>query len=352
MNGNVAMVYRGSAPHPAHAGFAEAIGADIIGLETISVRDFHTSILGEIVNGFLLEKYDVVIAEGTRVLYGVFANQLIRDSTLIYLGCDQALYKLISDDYELDFGINWMIKKFGVRVLQQLFERYIDGAIVISRFTESYVREFLSDDIPVGLSAPYIQPQVYDELGAVSPALKTKTAVTVGANSPYKGVDILVDAWPLVREEHPSAALKIVGKGHPKKYERTDGVDVLGFVDSLSEVHTQASVYVQPSRVDGFAVTVVEAMRAGVPPIVTTTTGSKVEVRKLDDSLISEPKAKALAAAISNYFNMRHSEKQSLSMRSRSIAADYENTIKKLEFKQAYIELCKEIGAETSPVKP
>lgn len=343
MTESVALVYRGSSPHPAHAGFAEAIDADVVGLDSITVRDFHTSILGEVINGLLLDEYDIIIAEGTRVLYGIFANQLLRDTTLIYLGCDQALYKLISDDYTIDSGINSVIKNHGVSILKRLFEAYVDGAIVISRFTESYVSEFLSPDTPVGLSAPYIQPEVYEELGNVDPALETKTAVTVGASSRYKGVDLLVDAWPAVREKHPESKLKIVGNGHPKKYEQTEGVEVLGFVDSLSDVHNQASLYVQPSRVDGFAVTVVEAMRAGLPPIVTSTTGSKVEVKKIDESLVSAPNCEDLATTIIRYFDLKSDDKIFISTNARIISKKYKSKIKKASFREAYNSVLEQI---------
>jgi glycosyltransferase involved in cell wall biosynthesis len=343
MDKNVAMVYRGVEPHPAHVGFAKAIDADIVGLNTITVQELHTSIPGEILNGFLLDKYDVVIAEGTRVLYGIFANQVIRDTTLIYLGCDQALYELINDDYSLDFGVNLLIKKFGVGMLKELFKRYVDGAVVVSPFTEDYVREFLSGDTPVGLSFPYIQPDVYSELVAVVPLEKKKTAVTVGVNNKYKGIDLLVNAWPIVRETHPEAKLKVVGKGHPKKYERTEGVEVLGFVESLSEVHNQASLYIQPSRADAFAVTVVEAMRAGVPPIVTNTTGSKVEVAKLSKSLISEPQSERLATSIVNYFNLEINKKKKLSTQCQSIATDYKSTTKLSEFKRTHTDVLEQI---------
>ena len=33
-----------------------------------------------------------------------------------------------------------------------------------------------------------------------------------GAILPYKGVDILVEAWPLVLEAHPTAMLALVGR--------------------------------------------------------------------------------------------------------------------------------------------
>jgi glycosyltransferase involved in cell wall biosynthesis len=339
MENNVALIYRGSEPHPAHAGFAEAIGAQIIGLNTISINNVHTTIPGEIINGILLDDYDIIIAEGTRVLYGIFANQIVQDTTLIYLGCDQGLYKLISEDYELDIGINWLIKKFGVRMLIKLFQKYVDGAIVISKVTENYVKEFLAPDTPVRISPPYIQTDVYDELGEVKPSLERKTVVTVGESNNYKGVDLIVDTWPQVRKEYSEASLKIVGKGHPEKYEATNGIEVLGFVESLSEVYNQASLYVQPSRIDGFAVTVVEAMRAGLPPIVTSMTGSKVEVARLGESLISEPQPEMLATSIINYFRLSLGKKQSISSQSRSIATKYEENIKKQEFKDSYIDI-------------
>ena len=97
---DAAMLYRDE-PHPAHAGFANAIDADLLSLNEYSLDQLglRYSIPEEILNGLRIPKYDVYIAEGTRALYGSLLAQIKNNSTLIYLAGDMSLYKLSDSTY-------------------------------------------------------------------------------------------------------------------------------------------------------------------------------------------------------------------------------------------------------------
>jgi phosphatidylinositol alpha-1,6-mannosyltransferase len=106
------------------------------------------------------------------------------------------------------------------------------------------------------------------------------TALVVGRLDPrgdYKGHRETIEAWPRVVAAHPGARLKIVGRGGliPRLKELAHECGVAGSVDftgflseqELARAYHGASVFVLPSRCEGFGVVYIEAMRYGLPVI-------------------------------------------------------------------------------------
>jgi len=130
-------------------------------------------------------------------------------------------------------------------------------------------------NIPIEVVNPAIPEKNYHRLGKVKPDLVSKVIVSVGEARYSMGMDILVKQFKIVKKEVPDAELWIVGKGHPKEYERVKGVKVLGYVEDLCEVFEKASLFVHAGRSSAYPVSTLEAMRAGLPVIVTKMTGTK-----------------------------------------------------------------------------
>lgn len=334
---DVAMIYRGECPHPAHRGFMNKINADLLSLDRYSLNRMGLghSIPEEIVNGALLPNYDIYIVEGTRALYGALTNQLISDSTLIYLAGDQALYKLLNPSYQHTSKLNSLISDFGMDLLRYTFNKYIDGIIAVSEFSLRYTTEIITGK-PSAVANPYIQSDLFDELGDVTPTLTNNTAITVGSFAKYKGQDLLVEAWPSVRDEHPNAQLKLVGTGYPQSLEETSGVEILGYVDDLPGTLASASLYVQPSRMDNFPVSVLEALRAGLPAVVTEATGNKTLIEQINENMIVEPTANALATSINQCFSRPTSEREKLSVDARTEGNTFDSRSRKEAFRTAF----------------
>lgn len=341
-NPRVAMIYRGDKPHPAHRGFAEAIEADLIGLDKYSIGRRY-SIPEEIFNGLLIDDYDVYISEGTRAMYGTLAKQVVNNSILIYLAGDQALYKLTASEYTHDSLLNKLISNYGINTLEWIFNKYIDGVIAVSEFSAGYTDQTLNSK-PVKIVNPYIQPELYQKLGRIKPSLGRKTAVTVGSYAQYKGQDLIVDAWEIVREEHPNAELKLVGADYPDAFNEHSGVEVMGYVDDLSKTLSTASLYVQPSRADNFPVSVLEAMRGGLPAIVTTTTGNKTEVQAINEDMVVSAAPQTLAEAIGEYFNKSKTERRILSESTRKIGSKFNERSQQKSFQNAFNQLLSELS--------
>lgn len=338
------MIYRGDAPHPAHKGFADAISADLLSLDRYSLplKSLQHSIPEELLNGAFLPTYDVYIVEGTRALYGSLTARIGSDSILIYLAGDMSLYKLLSSSYEFETVVNQIISQFGMGALKVTFNRYIDGIISVSDFSYRYATEIIKNK-PTSVANPYIQPGLFERLGKVSPDVRKKTAITVGSYSKYKGQDLLVDAWADVRREHPDAKLQLVGKDYPSSFEDKPGVVVHGYVEDLPEVLASSSLYVQPSRVNNFPVSVLEALRAGLPTIVTNTTGNYTVVRQLGENMVVEPSSNDISSGINRYFDLSFEERKKLSTTAQTLGDRFDSESKKQEFKSAFNDVMSEI---------
>ena len=326
-------------PHPAHRGFASAIDADLIHYREHSAGPLSGTIVEDLVNGLRLPSYDVCLAEGSVPLYAALVGRAATDTDVIYLCADHGLYHVGRDDFEGSSVTKSLIGRFGVPAIRRVAEWGIDGVIAVSDFAAEFTRDVVGEETPIRVAHPYIQPDVYDRLRGCDPALGADVAVTVGRAERYKGVDMLVEAWPRVRERHPDAELIVVGRGHPQAYASTPGVTVEGYVDCLPDVFERASLYVQPSRMDTFPVSTLEAMCAGLPALVTSTTGTASEAEVVDESLVVDPTPDALAAGVAAYFAQSQAARATLSQRARGRGAAFDSPSMKAAFRRQFVDL-------------
>ena len=110
-------------------------------------------------------------------------------------------------------------------------------------------------------------------------------AVWAGRLCDQKGLDVLLQALPLVAERlHvPRLVLAIAGqgpwRGMVEEFVRSQAADspvrveLLGFVDDMAGLYSAGDFLVMPSRWEGFGLSAVEAMAAGLPVIATDVEG-------------------------------------------------------------------------------
>ncbi|MGW7058093.1 glycosyltransferase [Streptomyces sp. NPDC054904] len=107
-----------------------------------------------------------------------------------------------------------------------------------------------------------------------SPAPRTsKVVASVGRLAFEKGVDLLLDAWADAAPHHPDWTLRIHGAGIEEESLRAhcaslgldDSVEWMGSTDDVLGALCGASVFAQASRAEGFPITLLEAMAAGLP---------------------------------------------------------------------------------------
>ena len=130
---------------------------------------------------------------------------------------------------------------------------------------------------------------------------------TVARLAPQKGLDVLIDAVPLVLARRADARFVIVGDGEERAEleARATAVGVAGRVaflgarDDVPEQLATLDVFVLPSRFEGLCLAVIEAQAAGVPVVATPVGGIRETVVPGETGLlvpVDDPGA--LAAAI------------------------------------------------------
>jgi glycosyltransferase involved in cell wall biosynthesis len=83
-------------------------------------------------------------------------------------------------------------------------------------------------------------------------------------------------------------------------------------------------------------VSTLEALRAGVPPLVTTAAGTRSEARAVDDSLVVDPTPTALAAGVVDYFERDRDDREHLAAVARDRGARFDADSRKQAFREAF----------------
>lgn len=327
--------------HHAHRGFGEAIGAEFASLSIPSWLDMPAMLPGHVARGLTVPDglHGVVLFEFADLLH---AAPVIRrrqpDARILLLATH-----LVFPDHLLSNGygggpkgrLRLVHNRTQRRIVHEMIRRYVDGCVAVSPFVADYLRTRFPG-LPVTVALPYVEDQFHERLTRCSPSYGDDHAVTVGRGAAHKGVDLLVDAWPTVREHHETATLAVVGRGHPDDYERVPGVSVTGFVEDLAGAYEAASLYVHPARVDAFGVTITEAMAACVPPLVTATTGGRMVVEEVGEEFVCEPSADQLAERVIAYFDRDVDDRRRLGAVSRALAREYTGQVRRAAFVRAF----------------
>ena len=137
--------------------------------------------------------------------------------------------------------------------------------------------------------------------------------VSVGALKNVKGHDVLIKAFQQVVEKCPDARLQLIGDGperdHYESLVRGLGlcprVELRGWLSPVEvrEALARATVFVFPSRHEGFGIALVEAMTAGCPVIASRVGGIPEVVSGAEALLVPPESPDALAQAMERALN-------------------------------------------------
>ena len=187
-----------------------------------------------------------------------------------------------------------LLSPLGDRVALAALRR-ADAVRVVSGYTERLVRE-------VGLAPAGSFPAFMDLdpflAQPPAPLPVRPQALFVGVLEPYKGIDVLAEAWRLAR---PDASLRIVGSG--SRASIVEDLDVR-WDRSLTSAEVaraldESTVLVLPSRSEGMGRVVVEAQCRGRAVIGSRVGGIPDLVRDGENGLLVEPEdPEALAEAL------------------------------------------------------
>lgn len=303
-------------PHPSHKGFAEAVNAKFCHYHTRFKDSRAPRAIKSFLGGLTLPRAEIYLAEGGAPLLPIWIKKRFHKAVNIEIVGDETFMVLENTPKEVKKDYPWYVNK-----IHEIVMKSIDGAIAVSKMAEESIKKYL--DIPTSIVHPYIEPELYEKLKNVNPSIGSFNIVSVGYARPSKGMDILFEAFKIVKKEVDSAELFIIGKGHPKGWEKEKGVHVLGYVQDLSTYFEKCSLFVQSSRFDVFSVSTLEALRAGLPAIVTEKVGAKEVVENLGKDFVRRVSADDIANGILKYFDLPISKKERLSEKAKELSEPF-----------------------------
>ncbi|HEB91206.1 MAG TPA: glycosyltransferase family 1 protein [Deltaproteobacteria bacterium] len=186
--------------------------------------------------------------------------------------------------------VSWPLRAQKRRMLRRFYSGF-DGIVTSSETIESALRclgiRTPIAVIPNGVDLGRFAPRSEEERGSARRRLGLEpdcpVLLSVGAISPRKGADLLVEAWTEVLERHPTTRLLLVGPRHDRNHPRLarfrarlessirrsgrpDQVHLLGIREDLPDLYAASDLVVLPSAREGGTPNVMlEAMACGRP---------------------------------------------------------------------------------------
>ena len=204
------------------------------------------------------------------------------------------------------------IRNTGVSIYNKVFiNRVLDSAEVIIATTRSYAEEspFLKKYldkivvIPNGINIEEVTTTLTREESRINLGLpiKTKIILFFGSLVPYKGPDILLKAFKVIKNEFPDVKLIFAGRGPmlielrdmAKKFKLEDDVIFLGFVDEEKKAlyYKSADIFCLPSTnmAESFGIVNLEAMASGIPLVGSNLGGIPDIIKEGENGLLAKP---------------------------------------------------------------
>ena len=134
----------------------------------------------------------------------------------------------------------------------------------------------------------------------------------LAADERYKGHDLLLDVWPVIERAVPGAALVVAGGGDDERRLRARvaaeglerAVTFTGTVDpgALAELYRACTMFVMPSRGEGFGLVLLEAMSVGRACIAGPGAAEEIVEHGVTGLIVDPDDHHAIAAAIVRLF--------------------------------------------------
>lgn len=155
-----------------------------------------------------------------------------------------------------------------IRGLRIFLYKKADIVIVLNSEDKRHFEKYLSN-------VRLIPNMNYFELPNQQAKLENKIIISAGRLEHHKGFDQLIKAMPVIKQKHPDWQLHIYGEGPfrskltdlIKMYNLEKNIILKGNTSDLSQAYLNSSIYVLPSRFEGFGLVLIEAAAFGLPII-------------------------------------------------------------------------------------
>ena len=259
-----------------------------------------------------------------------------------------------------DYATMWVVKKLAKNKRCHKF-------VAVSSLTkERFLKEYPNvDSSEVTIIHPGVDIEKYTKLDRQSCRYEVRknlgismeeiVVIFVSMNFDIKGLDYLMMGLSEFKERHPKEKFKllIIGKSNNGQYVSLaekigiqDNILYMGAIphDHIAKFYLAADIFSMPSRFDTFGLTVLEAMAASLPVIVSTNVGAKDIVKQgINGFIIDNAKHKnEIADAMELLWNNTVRMRMSKDSFNTALNHRWEKAV------EEYCDLYREIGIKKS----
>lgn len=358
MTHRVAFIHGRPGPHPMHSRFARSIDADFFFVDTrLRWQLISSNPLRRYLSWFLtalffpnFKEYSVFLTEGPQ-----FPPILMK--WLRRLNANQKVSALLGNE-TLYFLAQGRYSKPTTRLLTSALCSY-DALVCIGQMQADLAKQlFGSECPPIYTVFNSIPRERFIELHQAVPKLDGRQIVFVG-NGPdgwrvwYKGLDVLLESFRLCFAEDSTLRLVIVGDWEARTVREllrerellgNQAIQFMGGTGTLGPVFSNSSLYLHCARGEAWGISILEAMCAGIPSIVSEWTGAREVVEQVSSNLIVPLDARTISQRIEWYFALSSLEREALSVKARNVAAQYSEERALAHFRATFDQMLNDLA--------
>lgn len=301
------ILYVTTTPHPCNKKLVSSVTKNFFYLKNYGIpKNIPTISLPLIgyLNSFRLPSSDVYLCEGPAELYPIY-YKIKREG--------KVNKKVITMVRETTFFYFNKMPKFKQKFLMKLYS-INDGFIADSELSKRYLQMYFNK--PTEIAYPFALQTFFD----VRPDLDKKGILFIGNDALNKGFLELVKAFKILRDMDSEWNLYLIGSCYKSVKEEFDGLHKIGETPNMKKYMKLCSLYVHPAHFEPFGISVLEAMSAGLIPIVTKNTGASEILYDVDSNIIlNDNKPNNIAQKILDVYNYDREKKVDISKRCRKI---------------------------------
>lgn len=352
----VAYMHGRPGPHPMHRKFSEVVGAEFQFVDfRMRWQDQERSILYRLISWIVCaftypekSKYDVFLIDNLH-----FTPVIMKSLHLI-----KRRQKIVAHmgSHTLYFIYAHRFSKFTEWLHIQALKRY-DALICEGKMAEELATKILKGKGPK-LYTIYngIPDEHYPKPEGTTTNLNGKNVLFMGHGPGenrlwYKGLDLMLSSFELAFKNDPQLTFTVVGRWDKEVIEKLlngleektrSAVVFVGEVTDLGPYTKNASLYLHCARGEAYGITILIAMAAGIPSIVSQWTGAKELVEQVDSGFVLPLDAVKISEKINSYFALSEQEKEKISARNIEVIKTYteENAI--TNYKKTFSALLKD----------
>lgn len=248
---------------------------------------------------------------------------IIFDLAIAYAGPSQAIDYYVAKKVKAKKKCGWIhfdIEKFGIDkgMTNLLYSEYNKIFIVSKTAQNKFDKIFPKLKNKTEVFYNIVSPEQIHQLANIAPTFKDsftgKRILTVGRITFEKGHDIAIKALKILIDKGYNVKWYFVGDGKHRKYCESlaqqlniqNHINFIGVEKNPYGYMRDCDIYVQPSRHEGYCITLAEARIFTSPIVATNFVGAKEQLTNRNNGIVTEFSEENIAAGIIQALTLNH----------------------------------------------